>query len=60
MKVWLETLPALLQRLDIHHVALVTHSAGTMYTLNSLLHHRSFLDPKAPYVAFLGWCPILH
>lgn len=57
MLVWLETVPVLLQRLDVKHVAIVTHSAGTIYTLNTLLHHRSILDPKAPYVAFLGSCP---
>ncbi|GME25191.1 hypothetical protein GTA08_BOTSDO06172 [Neofusicoccum parvum] len=61
MRVWLETVPALLQRLDVKHVALVTHSAGTVYTLNTLFHHRSLLDPKAPYVAFLApWVPIAN
>jgi len=59
MRIWLETVPALLQRLDVRHVAMVTHSAGAVYTLNTLSHHRSFLDPKAPYVAFLGSCPIV-
>jgi len=57
MRVWLETVPVLLQQLDVKHIAMVTHSAGAMYTLNTLLHHRSFLDPKAPYVAFLGLYP---
>ncbi|KAL0262768.1 hypothetical protein SLS55_001741 [Diplodia seriata] len=61
MRIWLETVPALLQRLDIKHVAMVTHSAGTVYTLNTLCHHRSLLDPKAPYVAFLApWVPTAH
>jgi len=59
MRVWLETVPALLQRLDVKHVAMMTHSAGAVYTLNTLLHHRSLLDPKAPYVALLGLCPIV-
>ena len=54
MKVWLESVPAVLQKLDAKHVSFVTHSAGTIYTLNTLLHCREFLDPKAPYVAFLG------
>ncbi len=58
MRVWLEIVPVVLQRLDVQHVALVTHSAGTMYTLNTLFHHRSLLGPRAPYVAFLGSCPI--
>ncbi|EXJ79584.1 hypothetical protein A1O3_07863 [Capronia epimyces CBS 606.96] len=58
MRTWLETVPALLRRLDVEHVAMVTHSAGTLYTLNTLFHHRSLLDPKAPYVAFLApWVP---
>lgn len=59
MRIWLETVPALLQRLDVKHVAMVTHSAGAVYTLNTLFYHRSLLDPKAPYVAFLGSCPIV-
>jgi len=58
MQVWLETVPALLQQLDVKHVAIVTHSAGAVYTLNTLFHLRSLLDPKAPYVAFLGSCTV--
>ena len=54
MRVWLETVPALLEQLNVEHVAFVTHSAGTLYTLNTLFHFRPFLDPQAPYVAFLG------
>ena len=54
MKVWLETVPALLLKLDIKHVSLMTHSAGAVYTLNTLLHYRTFLNPRAPSVAFLG------
>ena len=57
MRVWLETVPALLQQLDVKHVAIVTHSAGTLYTLNTLIQYRSLLDPTAPYVAFLGSYP---
>ncbi|KIW16904.1 hypothetical protein PV08_04094 [Exophiala spinifera] len=52
--IWLETVPVLLHRLGVEHVSLVTHSAGTIYTLNTLLRYRSILDPKAPYVAFLA------
>ena len=54
MKVWLETVPVLLQKLDVKHVSLMTHSAGTVYTLNTLLHHRALLDPRVPSLAFLG------
>jgi len=54
MKVWLEAVPAVLQKLGIQHVSLFSHSAGTMYALVTLVHLRSILDPKAPYIAFLG------
>lgn len=54
--VWLETVPVLLHRLGVEHVSIVTHSAGTIYTLNTLIRYRSILDPKTPYVAFLGTC----
>lgn len=60
MRIWLETVPALLQRLNVKHVALVTHSAGAVYTLNTLFHYRSLLDPKAPYIALLGSCPVVR
>jgi hypothetical protein len=54
MQVWLETVPILLERVKVEHVSIVTHSAGGIYTLNTLAKHRSILDPKAPYVALLG------
>ncbi|CZT20438.1 uncharacterized protein RCC_06298 [Ramularia collo-cygni] len=58
VQVWLETVPVLLQRLEVKHVALCTHSAGTIYTLNTMLHHRNILSPIAPYVAFMA--PWVH
>lgn len=54
MKVWLETVPVLLHKVNVQHVSIVTHSAGGIYTLNTLAELRSILDPKAPYVALLG------
>lgn len=54
MQVWLETVPALLRKVNVQHVSIVTHSAGGVYTLNTLAKLRSVLDPKAPYVALLG------
>ncbi|KAG8625847.1 hypothetical protein KVT40_006248 [Elsinoe batatas] len=54
MNVWLETVPALLERLQVEHVALLTHSAGAVYTLNTLIHHRRFLDPVTPFVGFIA------
>lgn len=49
MCVWLETVPALLQRLDVKHVAILTHLAEAIYALNTLFHCRSLLDSKIPY-----------
>ncbi|KAK6379877.1 hypothetical protein LTS17_005951 [Exophiala oligosperma] len=52
--VWLETVPVLLHQLGVEHVSIVTHSAGTIYTLNTLIRYRDILDPKMPYVAFMA------
>ena len=54
MKVWLETVPALLKHLDIKYVSLVCHSAGTLYLLNTLYYLRDILHPEHPYVAMIG------
>lgn len=51
---WVRTVPLLLAHLDIKHVALVSHSAGAMYLLNTLHHHRDILHPDQPFVALLG------
>ncbi|KAK5113675.1 hypothetical protein LTR62_003302 [Meristemomyces frigidus] len=56
--VWLETVPVLLQKLNIKHVHLLSHSAGTMYLLNTLYHHRDILYPHYPYAALLA--PWVH
>ncbi|BDD57485.1 hypothetical protein MAP00_002844 [Monascus purpureus] len=53
--VWLEIVPHLLAHLGIEHVALISHSAGTIYLLNTLYHCRGILHPERPYVALL--CP---
>lgn len=52
-------MPFLLAHLDIKHVALVSHSAGTIYLLNTLHHHRDILHPDQPFVALLGKLKIL-
>jgi hypothetical protein len=54
MQVWLEMVPVLLQKVNVEHVSIVTHSAGGVYTLNTLAKLRHIVDPKAPYVALLG------
>lgn len=50
---WLELVPLLLDKLNVKHVSLVSHSAGTMYLLNTLWYHRKYLDPVAPYAALI-------
>lgn len=54
LDVWLETVPALLQHLNVKHVALFSHSAGTTYTLNTLCRLPEILDPVSPFVSFIG------
>lgn len=51
--VWLEIVPRLLAHLGIEHVALISHSAGAIYLLNTLYHCRGILHPERPYVALL-------
>ncbi|KAK8873372.1 Alpha/Beta hydrolase protein [Apiospora arundinis] len=58
LAVWLETVPALLKHLGIDHVALVSHSAGTIYNLNLLYHFRDILSPTKPFVALFA--PFVH
>ena len=58
MKVWLESVPALLQKLDVQHVSLLCHSAGTIYGLNTLYYLRDFLDPDRPLINIIG--PWVH
>lgn len=54
LSVWLETVPFLLEHLGMKHVSIMSHSAGTIYTLNTISRLRGILDPKMPYVAMLG------
>ncbi|KAF3019857.1 hypothetical protein E8E14_013479 [Neopestalotiopsis sp. 37M] len=52
LETWLEIVPALLSHLNISHISLACHSAGTLYALHALLHLRPLLHPERPYVAF--------
>lgn len=51
---WIRIVPLLLEHLDIKHVALVSHSAGTIYLLNTLHYHRDILHPDQPFIALFG------
>ena len=54
VSVWLETVTALLDYLSISHVVPVSHSAGTIYLLNLLVHKRDLLWPQTPIAMLLG------
>lgn len=56
IRVWLETVPVLLEHLQVQHVSLISHSAGTLYALNTLDQLPHILDPKMPFVAFMCGC----
>ncbi|GAB7358380.1 hypothetical protein MBLNU230_g2450t1 [Neophaeotheca triangularis] len=61
VQVWIETVPALMAALGVSHVSLLTHSAGAVYLLNTMYHHRDLLDPQNPYVAIIApWVDYLH
>lgn len=51
---WIEVVPRLLAHLQIEHVALASHSSGTIYLLDTLVRCRDILDPHRPLVALVG------
>ncbi|KAF7554440.1 hypothetical protein G7Z17_g2907 [Cylindrodendrum hubeiense] len=53
--IWVELVPQLLEHLGIKHVALVSHSAGTMYLLNTLYRCRDILHPDRPSITLLAF-----
>lgn len=58
---WVDLVPALLSHLDIKCVSLLSHSAGIMYMLSTILHLRHILNPQRPYAAFISpWVPPQH
>ncbi|KAL2133771.1 hypothetical protein VTI74DRAFT_1708 [Chaetomium olivicolor] len=54
VNIWIELVPRLLAHLRIEHVALASHSAGTIYLLNTLLRCRNILHPNRPLVALVA------
>ncbi|KAJ5976887.1 hypothetical protein N7501_000229 [Penicillium viridicatum] len=51
---WIEIVPRLLAHVGIQHVSLASHSAGTIYLLNTLYHCRDILYPKQPMATLLA------
>ncbi|KAJ5206706.1 hypothetical protein N7472_003154 [Penicillium cf. griseofulvum] len=54
VSIWIETVPRLLAHLGIRHVSLASHSAGTIYLLNTLYYCRDILYPEKPMVSLLA------
>jgi hypothetical protein len=52
-----DLVPALLKHAGVKHVALGSHSTGTIYVMNTLLYLRDILYPQKPYVALFGDFP---
>ena len=55
---YVDMITALLAHLRVQHIAIITHSNGTIYTLNTMLKLRHILHPTKPFVAFLA--PWVH
>jgi hypothetical protein len=52
---------AIVSHLHIPHFALLSHSGGTLYALNTLLQQREMLHPTRPYVALCApWVHYSH
>ncbi|KAM7215859.1 hypothetical protein V8F06_008715 [Rhypophila decipiens] len=54
LNVWIELVLALLAHLQIRKVSLVSHSAGTIYLLNTLSRCRDLLHPENPLAVMVG------
>jgi pimeloyl-ACP methyl ester carboxylesterase len=51
---WLEIVPAVLEKLEVKYVALMSHSAGTFYAFNTAVMLPHLLYPGRGFMACLG------
>ncbi|KAJ8070848.1 hypothetical protein OCU04_001211 [Sclerotinia nivalis] len=58
LPVYLETIPLLLDHLNIKHVSLASHSAGTIYALNIIARLPHIICPGRPRITLLS--PWVH
>ncbi|QSZ33829.1 hypothetical protein DSL72_005401 [Monilinia vaccinii-corymbosi] len=56
--IYLETIPLLLKHLNIKHVSLASHSAGTIYALNIIARLPHIICPNRPRMTLLS--PWVH
>ncbi|KAL2813992.1 Alpha/Beta hydrolase protein [Aspergillus granulosus] len=60
LNTWCDLLPRLLDQLGIESVNLVAHSAGTIYTLNMLMHAECRRVVNGTVVFLAPWVPPTH
>ncbi|THY02793.1 hypothetical protein D6D03_04835 [Aureobasidium pullulans] len=53
VQVWLEAVPAVLEHLGVKTISLLSHSAGAIYAINTLLLLPHLLHPQHPFAALL-------
>ncbi|THW31559.1 hypothetical protein D6D22_10088 [Aureobasidium pullulans] len=53
VQVWLDAVPAVLEHLGVKTISLLSHSAGAIYAINTLLLLPHLLHPLHPFAAFL-------
>ncbi|KAI5242794.1 hypothetical protein E4T43_04567 [Aureobasidium subglaciale] len=58
VNVFIEAVAAVLENLRVKHVALVSHSAGTIYLANVLLRLPQLLHPERPFAGVIGKLPL--
>ncbi|OAQ99892.1 hypothetical protein LLEC1_02381 [Akanthomyces lecanii] len=59
--IWVEIVPLLLAQLNIPHITIVSHCAGTVYALNLLYKCRGILNPERPMAVLLApWVDPQH
>lgn len=54
VQVWLDAVPAVLEHLGVKTISLLSHSAGAIYAINTLLLLPHLLHPHQPFAAFLS------
>ncbi|THZ60110.1 hypothetical protein D6C85_09871 [Aureobasidium pullulans] len=54
VQVWLDAVPAVLEHLGVKTISLLSHSAGAIYAINTLLLLPHLLHPQHPFAAFLS------
>ncbi|XWW95407.1 hypothetical protein V2A60_003365 [Cordyceps javanica] len=61
VEIWVELVPQLLAHLNIPHITIISHCAGTVYALNLLYRCRSLLNPDRPMAVLLApWVDPQH